>query len=101
MIGYFASFFSLKMKKKVMKHPKMIKQMTVGDFQGKVVPPKSRPSSSITVRPRIERLPAQSMAFRPSKNGVLGLWTSRKRSNSMNVTKQTGRFIQKHHLQLY
>jgi len=101
MIGYFASFFSLKMKKKTMKHPKMIKHMTVGDFHGNVVPPKSSPRSSMTVKPRIERLPNQSTAFRPSSSAVLGLWTSKKRNNSMNVMKQTGRLIQKHHLQSY
>jgi len=35
--------------------------MTVGDFQAKVVPPKSRPRRRVSIRVRIVRLPNQSI----------------------------------------
>lgn len=95
--GYRANLFSLKMKKADIAHPKTIKQMTLGEFQGKEVPPKFRPSKSMIVRPRMDRLPNQSIAFTPSKSLVLGLWTSRKNRRSTNATPVKGRFTQKIH----
>ena len=91
MIGYRANRVSLKKKRTDMNNPKTIRQMTVGEFQGKEMPPKLRPSRSITVRPRIVRLPNQSMAFMPSMIPVLGLCTSRKKSNSVNAVPETGK----------
>ena len=73
MSGYCASLFSLKMKTPIIIVPKIIKQMTVGEFQAKEVPPNSRPNSSIKVTPNIERLPNQSIALNPSAIAVLGL----------------------------
>src|SRR6267378_7486320 len=63
--GCFESHFSLNMKSIVVRQPKIMRQMTCDELQGKVLPPKSSPRSSINVNPRIERLPTQSMAFTP------------------------------------
>lgn len=95
--GYRANLFSLKMKKTDITHPKIIRQMTLGESQGKEVPPKFRPSNSIIVRPRTDRLPNQSIALTPSKSLVLGLWTSRKNRRSTNATAVKGKFTQKIH----
>jgi hypothetical protein len=99
MSGYFASFFSLKMKTPIIIAPKTIRQMTVGDFQSKTVPPKSSPNNNISITPSIERLPNQSMALNPSTIAVFGLWTSKNRRSSKNVVPVMGRLIhqQKRH----
>jgi hypothetical protein len=76
-----------------------MRQITRGEFQGTVAPPNSRPSSSIRTKPMIDRLPNQSIALRPSRIGVLGLWTSRYRNNKMKVVPEMGRLIQKFHRQ--
>lgn len=97
--GYSASRFSLKIKSIDIKHPKIIKQMTLGESQGNVVPPKFRPRSNMTVSPNMERLPNQSIARTPSCSLVRGLWTSRKRSRSRKAKPEKGRLIQKIHRQ--
>ena len=97
--GYLARRRSLKMNNIDIEHPKMIRQITLGESQGKVVPPKLRPSRSITVSPIIERLPNQSMARTPSKSLVRGLWTSRKRRRSRKARPEKGRLTQKIHRQ--
>lgn len=71
--GYFASFNSLKKKRIDIKPPNTSKQMTVAELQGNTSPPRLRPRSSISVTPRIEMLPGQSIAFSPSRAFVLGL----------------------------
>ena len=73
MSGYLANFFSLSTKNKIATLPKTIRQMTVGLFHGKASPPKSRPSRSIRVTPRIDKLPSQSIARMPSRKVVFGL----------------------------
>jgi hypothetical protein len=60
--GYLASRFSLNKKNIDMREPKMMRQMTRGDFHGNVAPPNSSPSSNIKVRESIEIVPNQSTA---------------------------------------
>lgn len=57
---------------------------------GNVAPPNSRPRRSIRVSPRIDRLPNQSMALKPSQMGVFGLCTSRNNKRRMNVIPEIG-----------
>ena len=96
--GYFASHFSLYIKSSDMKQPKITRQTTCDELQGKVVPPKSSPRSSINVNPRIERLPNQSTAFMPSTIFVRGLCTSRNSSKSKKAIPHNGKLIQYIHL---
>jgi hypothetical protein len=77
MSGYLASRFSLNIKTPEMRAPIMIRHRTCGDFHGNVAPPNSNPRRTIKVTARIERLPNQSTAFRPSTTAVFGLCTSR------------------------
>ena len=98
MIGWRADRASLKRKKKASKAPTTTRQMTFGEFQGYAMPPKLRPSSTMTMTPTIEKLPAQSMALMPAVNLVFGSCTSRKRSSRKNAGPQIGRLIQKIHL---
>jgi hypothetical protein len=93
--GYRASRFSLYMNAIDIKAPKTIRHITRGEFHGTVAPPNSRPRSSIRTKPIIERLPNQSIAFRPSIIGVFGLWTSRYIKSKMKVAPEIGRLIQK------
>ena len=99
MRGYRARRFSLNTKNRDIREPKITRQITCGEFHGNVAPPNSSPSKSMRVSARIDRLPNQSMALKPSITGVLGLWTSKNISNKKNVIPQIGRFIQKLHLQ--
>ena len=99
MSGYLASRFSLNIKTPEMRAPKMMRHRTCGDFHGNVAPPNSNPSRTIKVTARIERLPNQSTAFRPSTTAVFGLCTSRKTSSRMKVAPQIGRFTQNAHRQ--
>lgn len=95
--GYLASLFLLNMKNRDMAEPKTIRQMTMGEFQGKVAPPKSRPSRIIISRPSIEALPNQSTAFMPSVSFVLGLCTSKNSNSKRKAIPAIGKLIQKHH----
>lgn len=97
--GYLARRRSLKMNRIDIRQPKIIRQITLGESHGKVVPPKLRPNSSITVSPIIEALPYQSIARIPSWSLVRGLWTSRKSSKSKKASPEKGRLIQKIHRQ--
>lgn len=113
MSGNFA-LFSLNMKKILIKEPNSIKQMTWGELQlfivssftkntrnctyGNIAPPNSRPRSNINISPKIDRLPNQSTALIPSRILVLGLCTSRNPRISRKADPETGKFIQKHHL---
>ena len=93
--GYCASRLSLKTKKTDIRQPKTIRQTTFGESQGKVVPPKFRPSRGMIVRPTMEMLPNQSIALRPSEIAVFGLWTSKKRRMRTKASAEHGRLIQK------
>lgn len=97
--GYLARRCSLKMKKPIISVPNTTKQTTFGLLQGNTAPPKSNPTRNNRVIARIEKVPNQSMTFRPSPNFVRGLCTS-KRSNRTKVTPEIGRLIQKHHRQV-
>ena len=99
MSGCRVNFASLKTKTMDSKEPATTRHMTFGESQGKVTPPKFSPSSNITMRLSIERLPAQSIALAPSANLVRGLCTSKKISSRRNVVPATGRLIQKIHRQ--
>ena len=77
-IGYFANFHSLMKKRTMVITPNTSRQTTVAEDQGKDTPPYSRPRRNITVPPVISITPSQSMAFRPSRMGVLGVSMSRK-----------------------
>jgi hypothetical protein len=88
------------MKSREHRAPKIIRQITCGDFQANVAPPKSNPSSNMSVSPSTEALPNQSMALNPSIIFVLGLCTSKKKTRRTNVMPEIGRLIQKVHLQV-
>lgn len=77
-IGYLASFHSLRKKRTMVTTPNTSRQTTVAEDQGKDTPPYSRPRRNITVPPVMSITPSQSMAFRPSSMGVLGVSMSRK-----------------------
>lgn len=86
--GCLANFFSDRTNTRIAALPKTIRHITVGEFHGNCSPPKSRPSRSMRVTPRMERLPAQSTALIPSITVVLGLCTSRNNIRTMNVVPQ-------------
>ena len=77
-MGYFASFHSLRKKRIMVRTPNIRRERTVAEVQGKETPPYSRPRRNIIVPPVIVITPIQSMAFRPAMIGVLGVSTSRK-----------------------
>lgn len=93
MTGYRASFHSLTTKRQATTKPKIIKQRTVGEVQGYVTPPNSRPKSTMSVPPTMVREPAQSTALRPSQTGVLGLWRCRKKESAMITVPVIGTTI--------
>lgn len=93
--GCFARLFSLQRKNPPMQAPATIRPITVGLFHGKVAPPKSRPSRSITINPRTEAVPNQSIALIPVARDVRGLWTSKKKRRRRKAVPQIGRLIQK------
>lgn len=84
MIGYLANFHSLRKKRAKVTSPNTMRQMTMGESQGYVTPPYSRPRRNITVPPTTVKHPSQSIAFKPAKSGVLGVSMSR---NSMMMAK--------------
>ena len=96
MRGYLANFFSLQKKINMAMPPKTSRHITFGELHGKDLPPKSRPSKSISVTARIERHPAQSMAFIPSQSLVFGLCTSKKSSRSTKVVPQIAASVHQH-----
>lgn len=61
-----------------MASPNTIRQMTMGESQGYVIPPYSRPRRNIMVPPTTVKQPSQSIAFKPAKSGVFGVSMSRK-----------------------
>ena len=77
-IGYLANFHSLIRKRARVMTPKTNRQITVAEDHGKDTPPYSRPRRNMTVPPVTSMMPSQSMAFRPSRMGVLGVSMSRK-----------------------
>ena len=77
-IGYLAHFHSLMRKRARVMIPKTSRQITVAEDQGKDKPPYSRPRRTMTVPPVTSMTPTQSMAFKPSRMGVLGVSMSRK-----------------------
>ena len=99
MIGYLASLASLNTKRIDIKSPNTIRQTTCGEFQGKVIPPKSRPRRNITAKPTTDRLPNQSIAMIPAMKPVPGLWRSRKKNTTRKVRPELGRLIHQIHLQ--
>ena len=77
-IGYLANFHSLMKKRTMVMTPNTSRQTTVAEDQGKDTPPYSRPRRNMTVPPVMSMTPIQSMAFKPSRIGVLGVSMSRK-----------------------
>lgn len=73
MIGFFTSLTWVTINTPNIRAPKMIRQITVVDFHGNMVPPNSSPKRNIRVNPKIVALPVQSIAFKPSNIGVRGL----------------------------
>lgn len=96
MIGCLASLASLNTKRIDINSPNIIRQTTCGDFQGNVIPPKSRPRRNMTARPTTDKLPNQSTAMIPATKPVPGLWTSRKKKTVRKVRAEHGRLI--HHI---
>lgn len=54
--------------------PNTIRHMTIGEDQGCVTPPKSRPNRNMKVAPIIVMLPSQSIAWIPVISGVFAVW---------------------------
>ncbi len=87
------------MKKPSIRTPKTIRQITLGEFQGNVSPPKSRPINVMSVTPSTVTVPNQSIAFTPSQILVFGLWTSRNNRIIRKANPARGRFKYQIHLQ--
>ena len=83
-IGYLATFHSLIRKRTKVMNPKTRRHRTVAESQAKDTPPYPSPRRNITVPPVARMTPVQSMAFRPSSMGVLGVSISR---NNMMMAK--------------
>ena len=88
--GYLAKNPSLTKNSPIVPRPKIIKQMTVAESQGKVTPPNSKPRRNMTVPPTIRSEPSQSIALRPSRIGVLGVCMSRKSIKMIKATPSHG-----------
>ena len=97
--GYSANLASLKIKKPIIRTPNTMRQMTFGEFQGNVSPPKSRPSNVMSVTPSMVTVPNQSIAFIPSQIWVFGLWTSKNSRIIRKANPASGRLIYQIHLQ--
>ena len=78
-MGYLASFHSLRKKRMMVMTPNIRRESTVAEVQGKETPPYSRPRRNIIVPPVIVMTPIQSMALRPARMGVLGVSMSRRK----------------------
>jgi hypothetical protein len=89
-MAYLAIFHSVSKKRTPVKIPKMIKQITIAAAQGYDTPPNWRPRRSIMVPPTTVTEPDQSMAFRPSSIGVLGVLISRKTRRMMKANASIG-----------
>lgn len=61
-----------------MASPNTMRHTTMGESQGYVTPPYSRPRRNIIVPPTTVTHPSQSIAFKPAKSGVFGVSMSRK-----------------------
>lgn len=90
MIGFLATFHSLRMKRPTDTAPNSIRQITVVDDQGYVTSPNSSPRRIINAPPTMNKLPVQSIALSPAKTGVWGFGTFKKKSNTTNTTAPTG-----------
>lgn len=72
-MGYLAILRSMRTKIPRVTAPKIMRQITVGDFQGNDTPPNSRPKRNISVPPMTTMVPSQSIVRRPAMSGVLGV----------------------------
>ena len=89
-MGYLASFHSARKKRTMVTTPKIRRQRTVAEDQGKETPPYSRPKRNITVPPVMVMTPIQSMALRPARMGVLGVSMSRKKRMMTKASASNG-----------
>lgn len=90
MMGYLASFHSLRKKRPNVTAPKTKRQITVAEFQGKDIPPNSKANRNITVPPTTVMVPIQSMARIPARKGVLGVSIFKNTIKIRRATPPTG-----------
>jgi hypothetical protein len=100
MIGNRAYFASLNTNKGIMITPNTMRHTTVGEFHGKVSPPKLRPRRSIKVTPRMVKIPNQSSFSRPARKDsrFAPASTLRSQISMIKATAQQGRLIHQFHL---
>ena len=114
--GCLANFHCERKKNTNSTIPRIMRQSTIAEVQGKFTPPNPRPTRSSSVAAVTVEAPSQSMAFRPAISGVFGVWTSRKTNRMMKAIPSQGthkmisetltdissdlRFRKKHHRQL-
>ncbi|QSS56377.1 hypothetical protein I7I53_04568 [Histoplasma capsulatum var. duboisii H88] len=72
-MGYLATLRSIMTKSPRVMAPKIRRQITVGEFQGRVMPPNSRPKRNMSVPPMMSMVPSQSIVLRPAISEVLGV----------------------------
>jgi len=99
MMGFCANIASYTTKIMLAKDPKTSKQITFGEPQGLIIPPKFKPRRNIKLMPRTKRIPSQSTAFMPRRMLVLGLCTCKQRQIIRNDKPEIGRLIHQFHLQ--
>lgn len=91
--GYLATFASLYINTKIMTPPTTSKAMIFAESQGNSTPPKSKPSSIMSVKPRKETMPNQSTALMPVAKDVWWCWMSRKRRMRSDAIPHMGRLM--------
>jgi len=99
MIGFCANFASNNTNKMLAKNPKTSKQITFGEPQGLIIPPRFNPRRNIKLIPRTKRIPSQSTACTPRSRFVLGLCTCRQRQSIKKDKPEIGRLIHQFHRQ--
>lgn len=93
MMGYLANFHSHTPKRTQTATPKMMRHRTSAESQGALTPPYCMPKRNMSVPPTMVSEPSQSMALRPSRMGVRGVLTSRKKRRMKKARPSRGRLM--------
>lgn len=100
MMGNRAYFTSLSTNNGMVMTPNTMRHKTVGEFHGKVSPPKFRPRRRSKVTPKMVAIPSQSSLFRPDRKDsrLAPASTLRSQISMINANAQQGRLIHQFHL---
>ena len=93
MTGYFATLASTKKNIPEALTPMHNNMSVLLSFQCEDSPPRLSPSNVSIVTTSSVRLPNQSIALRPGKRAVLGLWMLRQQNRTTKVRPEIGRFV--------